>query len=142
VREGRDLRGAVQAVHRQSGGCRPAEPGSSSVLAVGAGSVGDIYRPTERATAMGWYYSGVSLDRVFVGLVTVIGRSLSESWLDCRSYYEYPDDRMWGFDSLSLTLNTYSFTGPAFAPVLAGLFQEYTAVSGSAKRLVRRECRS
>lgn len=54
--------------------------GSSSVLAVGAGTVGDIYRwvpnstakmycvlnapppcrPTERATAMGWYYSGVS----------------------------------------------------------------------------------
>jgi MFS family permease len=34
--------------------------GSSCVLAIGAGSIGDIYRPTERANAMGWYYMGVS----------------------------------------------------------------------------------
>jgi hypothetical protein len=30
------------------------------VLAVGAGTIGDIFRPTERANAMGWFYSGVS----------------------------------------------------------------------------------
>ena len=35
--------------------------GCSCVLAVGAGSIGDIYRPTERADAMGWYLSGVSV---------------------------------------------------------------------------------
>jgi len=34
--------------------------GSSAVLAVGAGTIGDIFRPTERANAMGWFYSGVS----------------------------------------------------------------------------------
>jgi MFS family permease len=33
--------------------------GSSAVLAVGAGTIGDIFRPTERANAMGWFYSGV-----------------------------------------------------------------------------------
>ncbi|GMK54479.1 hypothetical protein CspeluHIS016_0110650 [Cutaneotrichosporon spelunceum] len=35
--------------------------GSSSVLAVGAGTVGDLYRPTERANAMSWFYSGIVL---------------------------------------------------------------------------------
>ena len=29
--------------------------GASSVLSVGAGSIGDIYRPTERGRAMGLY---------------------------------------------------------------------------------------
>lgn len=51
--------------------------GSSAVLSVGAGTVGDIYRPTERANAMAWFYSGVLL-------------------------------------------------GPALAPVLAGVFTQYT----------------
>jgi MFS family permease len=31
--------------------------GASSVLAVGAGSIGDIYRPTERGRAMGIFYA-------------------------------------------------------------------------------------
>ncbi|ORX41175.1 major facilitator superfamily domain-containing protein [Kockovaella imperatae] len=51
--------------------------GGSCVLAVGAGSIGDIYKPTERGSAMGWYYSGALM-------------------------------------------------GPTFAPVLGGLFSEYT----------------
>ncbi|KAL7422665.1 hypothetical protein Q5752_001956 [Cryptotrichosporon argae] len=51
--------------------------GSSAVLSVGAGTIGDIYRPTERANAMSWFYSGVLL-------------------------------------------------GPALAPVIAGVFTEYT----------------
>ncbi|CAK9786620.1 MFS general substrate transporter [Cutaneotrichosporon oleaginosum] len=54
--------------------------GSSAVLAVGAGTVGDLYRPTERANAMSWFYSGIVM-------------------------------------------------GPAFSPVLAGLFTEYTAIT-------------
>ncbi|KAJ7583506.1 MFS general substrate transporter [Mycena floridula] len=33
--------------------------GASSVLSVGAGTIGDIYRPTERGGAMGWYLAGV-----------------------------------------------------------------------------------
>jgi hypothetical protein len=37
------------------------------VLAVGAGTVGDIYRPTERANAMGYYYTGVSRDGLIRG---------------------------------------------------------------------------
>lgn len=48
--------------------------GSSSVLSVGAGTVGDIYRPTERANAMAWFYSGVvlgpALSPVIGGLFT------------------------------------------------------------------------
>ena len=36
------------------------EVGADGQLAVGAGSVGDIFRPTERANAMGWFYCGVS----------------------------------------------------------------------------------
>ncbi|KAL7415549.1 major facilitator superfamily domain-containing protein [Mrakia frigida] len=51
--------------------------GSSAVLSVGAGTIGDIYCPTERATAMGQFYLGAVM-------------------------------------------------GPAFAPVIAGVFQEYT----------------
>ncbi|KAF8590682.1 MFS general substrate transporter [Ramaria rubella] len=35
--------------------------GASSVLAVGAGSIGDIYKPTERGGAMGVYYAGAVL---------------------------------------------------------------------------------
>lgn len=54
--------------------------GSSAVLSVGAGTVGDIYRPTERANAMAWFYSGILL-------------------------------------------------GPSLAPVLAGVFTEYTPLS-------------
>jgi multidrug resistance protein len=51
--------------------------GSSAVLAVGAGTIGDIFGPLERATAMGLFYLGAVM-------------------------------------------------GPAFAPVVAGVLQEYT----------------
>lgn len=48
--------------------------GSSSVLAVGAGTVGDLYRPTERANAMSWFYSGIvmgpALSPVLAGIFT------------------------------------------------------------------------
>ncbi|KAK4688268.1 ABC-2 type transport system permease protein, partial [Tremellales sp. Uapishka_1] len=48
--------------------------GSSCSLAVGAGSIGDIYRPTERATAMSWFLSGTvlgpALSPVIGGLFT------------------------------------------------------------------------
>lgn len=48
--------------------------GSSAVLSVGAGTVGDIYRPTERANAMAWFYSGVllgpALSPVLAGVFT------------------------------------------------------------------------
>ncbi|EIW69837.1 hypothetical protein TREMEDRAFT_13217, partial [Tremella mesenterica DSM 1558] len=48
--------------------------GSSCVLAVGAGTIGDIFRPTERANAMGWFYMGAlcgpSLSPVLGGILT------------------------------------------------------------------------
>lgn len=48
--------------------------GSSAVLSVGAGTVGDIYRPTERANAMAWFYSGVllgpALSPILAGMFT------------------------------------------------------------------------
>jgi MFS family permease len=48
--------------------------GSSAVLAVGAGTVGDLYRPTERANAMSWFYSGIvlgpALSPVLAGVFT------------------------------------------------------------------------
>lgn len=54
--------------------------GGCAVLSVGAGSVGDLYRPTQRANAMGWFYSGALM-------------------------------------------------GPSFAPVIGGLFTQYTRLS-------------
>lgn len=48
--------------------------GASSVLSVGAGTIGDIYRPTERGTAMAWFYSlallGPAFSPVVGGLLT------------------------------------------------------------------------
>ncbi|EIN13032.1 MFS general substrate transporter [Punctularia strigosozonata HHB-11173 SS5] len=48
--------------------------GSSSVLSVGAGTIGDIYRPTERGRAMGVFYAGVlvgpSLAPLIAGIMT------------------------------------------------------------------------
>jgi len=55
--------------------------GCSAVLSVGAGTVGDIYRPTERANAMAWFYSGVllgpALSPVLAGIFT---QYTSETW--------------------------------------------------------------
>lgn len=55
--------------------------GSSSSLAVGAGSIGDVFRPTERSTAMGYFYSGVStpptLTRALADSQALLGPSLS-----------------------------------------------------------------
>lgn len=66
---------------------------ADSKLAVGAGSVGDIFRPTERANAMGWFYSGVS-------------------------------------DAFHLVhaADAQALMGPSLAPLIGGLFTEYTAV--------------
>lgn len=44
----------------------------SSFLAVGAGTIGDIYRPTERGTAMGWYLLGVSGGPAFAPVISGI----------------------------------------------------------------------
>ncbi|GJJ08853.1 hypothetical protein Clacol_003073 [Clathrus columnatus] len=48
--------------------------GASSVLAVGAGSIGDIYKPTERGRAMGLFYAGAvlgpAISPVIAGIVT------------------------------------------------------------------------
>ncbi|KIJ23886.1 hypothetical protein M422DRAFT_39390, partial [Sphaerobolus stellatus SS14] len=46
--------------------------GASSVLAVGAGSIGDIYRPTERGKAMGIFYAGALLGPALAPLVAGI----------------------------------------------------------------------
>lgn len=75
--------------------------GASSVLAVGAGSIGDIYKPTERGRAMGVFYGvGVS--------VTVI--RLSRQHLN--------------------TLLQGALLGPAISPVIASIMtqqvQHYT----------------
>lgn len=37
----------------------------TSFLNVGASCIGDIYRPTERATAMGWFMSGTLIGPAF-----------------------------------------------------------------------------
>jgi len=37
----------------------------TSFLIVGASCIGDIYRPTERATAMGWFLSGTLIGPAF-----------------------------------------------------------------------------
>jgi MFS family permease len=66
--------------------------GSSAVLAVGAGTIGDIFRPTERANAMGWFYSGVS--RCFSLKMTILTSGSTRSGLgssNCR--YIYPIHR-------------------------------------------------
>jgi MFS family permease len=63
--------------------------GSSAVLAVGAGTIGDIFRPTERANAMGWFYSGVS--RRFRMKLTILTSGPTRPGLsssNCR--YIYP----------------------------------------------------
>ncbi|KAF7974263.1 hypothetical protein HWV62_13048 [Athelia sp. TMB] len=49
--------------------------GASSVLSVGAGSIGDIYRPTERGRAMGLYLAGAQLGPP---LAPVIGGIMTE----------------------------------------------------------------
>jgi len=67
-------------------------------LAVGAGSIGDIYRPTERANAMGWYYSGVN------GLVHLLHLPLT------------------------CCVCSKALMGPSFSPLFAGLFTQYTKV--------------
>ncbi|KAJ7583515.1 MFS general substrate transporter [Mycena floridula] len=58
--------------------------GSSSVLSVGAGSIGDIYRPTERGGAMGWYLAGVQfgppLAPLVGGLMTQYAPGSRGSW--------------------------------------------------------------
>lgn len=60
--------------------------GSSSVLSVGAGTVGDIYRPTERANAMAWFYSGVVLGPA---LSPVIGGIFTEYTADTWRSTQY-----------------------------------------------------
>lgn len=60
--------------------------GSSSVLSVGAGTVGDIYRPTERANAMAWFYSGVVLGPA---LSPVIGGLFTEYTADTWRSTQY-----------------------------------------------------
>lgn len=58
--------------------------GSSSVLAVGAGSIGDIYRPTERGRAMGIFYAGAvlgpALAPVVAGIMTEYVHGPRGSW--------------------------------------------------------------
>ncbi|TXT11164.1 hypothetical protein VHUM_01915 [Vanrija humicola] len=48
--------------------------GSSCVLSVGAGTIGDLYRPTERANAMAWFYTGTllgpALSPILAGIFT------------------------------------------------------------------------
>ncbi|KAJ7609221.1 major facilitator superfamily domain-containing protein [Mycena polygramma] len=51
---------------------------STSFLTVGGSCLGDIYRPTERATAMGWFLSGTQIGPAlgpFIGGVIVTFRS-------------------------------------------------------------------
>ncbi|KAF8590676.1 MFS general substrate transporter [Ramaria rubella] len=58
--------------------------GSSSVLAVGAGSIGDIYRPTERGRAMGIFYAGAllgpAISPVLAGVMTEYVHGSRGSW--------------------------------------------------------------
>jgi MFS family permease len=58
--------------------------GSSSVLSVGAGSIGDIYRPTERGRAMGVYYAGAligpALAPVVAGVLTQYTHGAAGGW--------------------------------------------------------------
>lgn len=58
--------------------------GASSVLAVGAGSIGDIYKPTERGRAMGLFYAGAvlgpALSPVIAGIVTQYIPGKEGSW--------------------------------------------------------------
>jgi hypothetical protein len=56
------------------------------VLAVGAGTVGDIYRPTERANAMGYYYTGVSRDGLSMAPLTL---SLGLDWARVQSPHSW-----------------------------------------------------
>lgn len=62
--------------------------GSSAVLAVGAGTIGDIFRPTERANAMGWFYSGVSRHSRWEATILTSGspRSCASS-SDCGHFH-------------------------------------------------------
>jgi len=63
--------------------------GSSAVLAVGAGTIGDIFRPTERANAMGWFYSGVS--RCFTSKMAILTSGSTRSGLGpSNRRYIYP----------------------------------------------------
>ncbi|KZO96755.1 MFS general substrate transporter, partial [Calocera viscosa TUFC12733] len=58
--------------------------GGSSVLSIGAGSIGDIYRPTERGRAMGWYLAGAQfgppLAPVVGGLMTEYVHGSRGTW--------------------------------------------------------------
>ncbi|ORY35815.1 major facilitator superfamily domain-containing protein [Naematelia encephala] len=55
--------------------------GISSVLAVGAGSIGDVYRPTERANAMGWFYSGALMGPSFSPLIAgLFSQYTKDTW--------------------------------------------------------------
>ncbi|EJU02934.1 MFS general substrate transporter [Dacryopinax primogenitus] len=58
--------------------------GASSVLSIGAGSIGDIYRPTERGRAMGWYLAGAQfgppLAPVVGGLMTEYVQGARGTW--------------------------------------------------------------
>ncbi|KZT59409.1 MFS general substrate transporter [Calocera cornea HHB12733] len=58
--------------------------GASSVLSIGAGSIGDIYRPTERGRAMGWYLAGAQfgppLAPVVGGLMTEYVHGSRGTW--------------------------------------------------------------
>jgi len=58
--------------------------GGSSVLSIGAGSIGDIYRPTERGRAMGWYLAGAQfgppLAPVVGGLMTEYVHGARGTW--------------------------------------------------------------
>ncbi|KAF8584881.1 MFS general substrate transporter [Ramaria rubella] len=58
--------------------------GASSVLAVGAGSIGDIYKPTQRGGAMGVYYAGAvlgpAISPVVAGIMTEYAHGNRGSW--------------------------------------------------------------
>ncbi|KAI3402925.2 hypothetical protein KGF56_004386 [Candida oxycetoniae] len=50
---------------------------SASVQAVGAGTIADLFAPTERGVAMGWYYLGPLMGPF---LAPVLGGAVSQAW--------------------------------------------------------------
>jgi multidrug resistance protein len=86
--------------------------GSSSVLSVGAGSIGDMYRPTERSNAMGWFYTGAVLGP---SISPILGAALTEytaqSWRSTQYF-------LVGCSALSVVL-TYFFLPETMHPPTA-----------------------